>query len=321
MPSVSVIVPAYNSARYISQAVDSILEQTRIPDQIIIVNDGSTDDTRTEIQKYHDARLVYVEQENGGISAARNRGLGLARADYITFLDADDRWRPTMLEKQLTVLEAEPSLVCSFTNFTRFKEKTGQELGDQFQYYPLHEIPSIPGPIANSRILAGDPFCELVSFDEVPCFMQATIFRARLIEGMRFNEKLYLGEDYEFALRTYLRGRVAYNSELLADVRRHETNTTRDYHWFPVYKLQAFKSIEREVADEQQLVAFRDRLVKSHIDAACVHSERGQFGAALSVFIDGLSVPGSPIRKIKGAARLAVTMSKGRAHAGPSVPG
>jgi len=310
MPSISVILPAYNSGGFIGQAIDSILGQTQAPDQIIIINDGSTDGTGAEVQKFRDSRLVYLEQENGGISAARNRGLDLARGDYIAFLDADDYWQPTMLEKQLAVLEAEPSVVCSFTNFIRFDETSGAVLGDQFKYYPLHEISSEPGPIANSRIIAEDAFGALVSMSEIPCFMQTTMFSAQSISGMRFNGNLRIGEDYEFALRAYLRGRVAYNSEPLARVRRHGTNTTADYRYSAVYKLQALKSIKGHAVNRRQLLVFRDRLVKGYIDAACVHGTRGHFGAALALFIEGLSEPGSLMRKAKGFARLVLTISQ-----------
>jgi glycosyltransferase involved in cell wall biosynthesis len=311
IPSVSVIVPAYNAARYIGDALESLLSQTRVPDEIIIVNDGSTDETRQVVTKYKDSRIEYVEQQNGGISSARNRGMQRASGDYIAFLDADDRWRKTMLEKQLAVLEHDPTLVCSFTNFVRFEDSTGATLGDQFRYY--HGLASLPcrrGPVAGSYVLTVDPFIALISFGEIPCFMQTTLYRANAIAGMTFNTDLYLGEDYEFALRSYLKGNVAYISETLADVRRHESNTTKDYRWFPVYKLQAFKCLERYVISPERVTAYRDRLIKGHIEAACVHCIRGELKSGLRVFIDGLSVPGSRKRKLKGAARLTLTIAQ-----------
>jgi glycosyltransferase involved in cell wall biosynthesis len=304
MSTVSVIIPAYNSGLYIGQAIDSLLMQKRPPDQIIIVNDGSSDNTRAIVRKYEDPRLVYVEQENRGISAARNRGLSLAASDYIGFLDSDDRWRPTMLEKQLAVLEGNSSIVCSFTNFVRFEEKSKRELGDQFRYYPLKFLKTIPGPIINSYVLANDSFCDLVSFNEIPCFVGVTLFRGKSIAGLRFNEALYMGEDYDFLLRVYLLGRVAYIREVLADVRRHGANITEDYLYAAIYRLQGLRSIATAVVKKEHQIAYRDRLVKGYIDAAMVHCRRGQFITSLSTYCHGFSIPGSRKRKLKGLFRI-----------------
>ena len=238
MPTVSVVIPTYNCSTLVGEAIESVLAQTRVPDQIIVVNDGSTDDTAAVVQRYRDGRIVYIEQANGGISAARNRGLSIATGDFIAFLDADDRWLPSMVEKQLALLERQSDVVCTFANFMRTDETIKRELGDQFRYYPLEHVPAVPGPIDGTFVLSGDAFCELAAFNEIPCYVQVTLFRAAAIAGMRFKEHLRLGEDYEFLLRVYLRGRVAYNREILAVVRRHGNNTTHDYGWAPVSRFR-----------------------------------------------------------------------------------
>jgi glycosyltransferase involved in cell wall biosynthesis len=305
MASVSVIVPAYNCGEYIGEAIESILGQTRVPDEIIVVNDGSTDDTARVVSRYRHSGLRYVEQQNSGIAATRNRGLSLAHGDYIGFLDGDDRWRPTMLEKQLKVLEEDRTIVCSFTNFLRFEHKSGRTLCEQFQCYPeLSTLATSAGPVPNSRVLTGDAFCDLVGFFDIPAFTQVMLFRGSSIAGLVFPEELFLGEDTEFALRTFMRGRVAYNVELLADVRRHETNTTKDHDWMPVYKLAALKSIEAAVGSGPRRAAYLDRLIRAHVDAAIVHCKRGRYKTGLSVYLEGLSLEGSLGRKIKGAVRI-----------------
>jgi glycosyltransferase involved in cell wall biosynthesis len=305
MPTVSVVVPTYNCSALVGEAIESLLAQTRIPDQIIVVNDGSTDDTAAVVQQYCDGRVIYIEQANGGIAAARNRGLSVATGDFIGFLDADDRWLPSMLEKQLAVLERQLDVVCTFANFMRTDEITKRELGDQFRYYPLEHVPAVPGPLNDTHILTGDPFCELVAFNEIPCYVQVTLFRAAVIAGMRFNEDLRAGEDYEFLMRVYLRGRVAYNREILAEVRRHGNNSTSDYGWAPVTRLEALREIKDKIVTREQRLAYSDRLVKAHIDAARVHCSRRSFGDGLSTFYQGVLVPGSAQRKVKGAMRLA----------------
>lgn len=105
--SISVIIPAYNSAKYLSDAINSILQQTMKADEIIVVDDGSTDDTEAVLKKFKgNIRTVY--QENAGTASARNRGLQMAQGDIIGFLDADDIWLKNKLELQLNLFQEYP---------------------------------------------------------------------------------------------------------------------------------------------------------------------------------------------------------------------
>lgn len=97
---VSVVIPAYNYAHYLPEAVDSVLSQTHPHVELIVVNDGSTDDTKAVLDSYGD-RLVAVHQENQGLSAARNTGIRTASHDFVAFLDADDIWEPEKLACQM----------------------------------------------------------------------------------------------------------------------------------------------------------------------------------------------------------------------------
>jgi glycosyltransferase involved in cell wall biosynthesis len=309
---VSVIVPAYNAASFLAEALESINRQTRRPDQVIVVNDGSTDQTAEVARRYVSSTVQYFEQENKGVAAARNLGLRNATGDFIAFLDSDDRWLPTMVERQLAMVEPDPAIVCSIANFMRFDHPVGFQRREQFHFYPeLQTLPARPGPLPQSLVLEGDAFCSLVSFQEIPCYVQVSLFRASLIRGLAFNEAMRLGSDYEFVLRTYMKGRVAFNPEILAEVRRHDTNITRDYSWAPVSRLRALESIKPTVSGAARLRAYSDRLVKAHVDAACEHVWRGQYRAGASVFRRGLSVPGSPMRKLKGFARVVVATTEG----------
>jgi glycosyltransferase involved in cell wall biosynthesis len=106
---VSVVIPSYNSAALVTDAVDSALAQTVAPAEVIIVDDGSTDDTRDRLRRFR-APVRYVHQENQGVAAARNRGLSEAGGQFVAFLDADDVWHPRKLEKQLECMECRPEL-------------------------------------------------------------------------------------------------------------------------------------------------------------------------------------------------------------------
>jgi glycosyltransferase involved in cell wall biosynthesis len=114
--TISVVIPAYNAAEYIGRAIDSVLAQTRRPDEIIVVDDGSTDDTTAVVETYGPP-VRLIRQENGGASIARNTGINAATSEWIAFLDSDDEWLPEKLKLQTELLERNPELVWSTANF------------------------------------------------------------------------------------------------------------------------------------------------------------------------------------------------------------
>lgn len=106
MPFFSIIIPAYNRSRSIGRAVGSCLAQDMEAIEVIVVDDGSTDDTPHQVAKFMDPRVVYVRQENAGASAARNRGARVARGKYLAFLDSDDEFLPGKLSRFAAAIEA-----------------------------------------------------------------------------------------------------------------------------------------------------------------------------------------------------------------------
>lgn len=126
-PKVSVIIPTYNCASMIAQCLDSVLNQTFKDFEVIVIDDGSTDDTERVIAPYKN-RITYIRQVNQGAAAARNRGIKEARGDYIAFLDSDDLWFPDKLEKQILFLAQHPEydMICGNGVFFGGGEKDGQ---------------------------------------------------------------------------------------------------------------------------------------------------------------------------------------------------
>lgn len=104
-PLVSVIIPTYNRAEFLGFAISSILDQTYKNLQVIIVDDGSTDDTENVIKNFQNQEIVYIKQEHKGAPSARNIGIANSKGEYIAFLDSDDMWMPAYIEKQLEVFE------------------------------------------------------------------------------------------------------------------------------------------------------------------------------------------------------------------------
>lgn len=131
MPVVSVIIPTYNRANYILDAVESVCAQTYEDHEIIVIDDGSTDHTRDVLQPLiDDQRIIYVHQENSGVSSARNHGIRLAQGKYVAFLDSDDTWDSTKLEAQITRLDSNPAIALVHNSFQR-KHIDGTLLGSR----------------------------------------------------------------------------------------------------------------------------------------------------------------------------------------------
>src|SRR5690242_14976762 len=116
-PSVSVIIPTYNRARFVGEAVASALAQTLPPLEVIVVDDGSTDDTADVVARLNDPRVVYLRQENAGPATARNTGVEAARGDLIALLDSDDRWLPRKLELQVPLFEGDGKIGLVYGGF------------------------------------------------------------------------------------------------------------------------------------------------------------------------------------------------------------
>jgi len=173
-PLVSVVIPAYNCEKYLREAVDSVLAQTFSDYELIVVNDAATDSTPGIIAEYERTGSVraVTHSKNRGLSAARNSGIREARGEYITFLDADDVWRPEKLEHQVKILKAHPELVLLGSRELFFPD--GSE-------YEFPELPAEPrlrrlrwqdlllGPCGlspSNAIMKRDCFDEVGGFDE-----------------------------------------------------------------------------------------------------------------------------------------------------------
>ena len=124
MELVSIIMPAFNSAEHIQEAINSVLVQTYVSWELIVINDGSTDHTASVVEAFDDPRIILESRPNLGVSVARNRGLELAKGDWVAFLDADDIWAPFKLEHQMARLSGEkvrPGLI--YSDYLEFNEK------------------------------------------------------------------------------------------------------------------------------------------------------------------------------------------------------
>ncbi len=115
MPRVSIIIPTYNRHKFLQEAIDSVLAQSYRDYELIVVDDGSTDETAEVAHKYN-GKLSYIYQQNRGVSAARNKGIAASTGDYICFLDSDDLWQPDKLKVQLEFMDKRPKYPVCYTD-------------------------------------------------------------------------------------------------------------------------------------------------------------------------------------------------------------
>jgi glycosyltransferase involved in cell wall biosynthesis len=199
-PAVSVVVPAYNVAAYIAEALESVFAQTFTDYEVIVVNDGSPDTEELEraLVPYR-ARLVYLKQENAGPSAARNAGIRRARGSYVALLDGDDEWLPAYLAEQSAALAEGLDLV--YTDALLFGE--GELVGRTF----METCPS-RGPVTVESLLAQR--CAIIT----SCVVAR---REALVAAGLFNEDYRRSEDFDLWVRMAHAGaRLGYRRKVLA---------------------------------------------------------------------------------------------------------
>jgi glycosyltransferase involved in cell wall biosynthesis len=131
-PTVSVVIPSYNYGHFVTEAVESVLAQTWRASEIIVVDDGSTDDTRQRLQPYAD-RVRYLYQANQGLPAARNTGIRASRGDHVALLDSDDKWHPRKLEFQVACLARRPEVALVAGKVAADLQTGWPDLGDPAQ--------------------------------------------------------------------------------------------------------------------------------------------------------------------------------------------
>jgi glycosyltransferase involved in cell wall biosynthesis len=243
---VSVVIPAYGVAAYIPEAINSVLVQAPERVEIIVVNDGSPDTQALErvLEPYRD-RIVYIKQENGGVSSARNVGIRAARSEWLAFLDGDDAWLPDYLEAQFASLCAEPYADMVFGNAILF--------GDT----PLAGRCMIPSSQLGGEIT----FLKAVS-GECTISYCAVVRREIVIRAGLFDTGLRGSEDFNLWLRVLKTGgRILYQDKPIYRYRRRERSATSDPVWMNERILESLRRAEETIpmSSEEHLGLERHR--------------------------------------------------------------
>lgn len=207
---ISVIIPSYNRADYIAETIESVLAQTYNPIEIIVIDDGSTDNTR-EIVAAYEPRVKYVWQENAERATARNHGLRLAKGEFISFLDSDDLWLPNKIEEGINFFEKNPSVGFVYTD--------ALQIDAEGNYLKLLKAKGFNGKVTE----------ELLKDNFIP--MATHLIRTQLaknINGFREERQLSGSEDWEFWVRLSTVTDFAYLPVATTKIRTHEANTMSD---------------------------------------------------------------------------------------------
>jgi glycosyltransferase involved in cell wall biosynthesis len=214
--SFSVIMPTYNSAATVEAAIRSALEQTRSDFELIVVDDGSSDDTVARVEEFvrSDERISLVTQSHRGASAARNAALARATGEYVSFLDSDDLWLPRYLEAMAKTLEDNPQAGVAHTDAWVFHQDVGLiARGSLMNRWTPRVVPSEPLDFLRAML-------ETANF----LYYSVTVRRPVLLDVGGFDERLQASVDYELWLRIAAHGHVfVRHAENLAVYRRRSS--------------------------------------------------------------------------------------------------
>lgn len=236
---VSVIVPTYNRAALVERALRSVLAQTRQVEEIIVVDDGSTDDTEQRLKQLFGSRIHYVWQPNAGVSAARNRGLRMATGPFIALLDSDDEWLPEKTDLQVQWLQARPDFGMVLCDVVRV-----DALHREFDVFRRRSLLPFDGHILKWVLLE-------------PALVPASLMlRREVLDTVGgFDESLSTGEDLDFHLRVAARWKIGIvEQSLVRAMRGHDglSSLNRTYDDY-------VRVIEKAAADAAGKVPQEDR--------------------------------------------------------------
>lgn len=206
--TVSVVIPSFNYGSFIAESIEGVIAQTYPIIEIIVIDDGSTDDTEAEVRNFG-KKVQYIKQGNAGVCAARNNGILNATGDVIAFLDADDVWHPEKIERQMAKFREDDQIGLVHCGMREFDHGTGETIevyleggeGWVAEDLVLFEKPVIPGP-------GGSIMVQRKVLDDVG----------------GFDPHLKNGEDWDLCLRIAKKYKIGFVREVLVNYRNHGTN-------------------------------------------------------------------------------------------------
>ena len=265
LPTVAAIIPCFNAAQFVGDAILSALAQTYPRLEVIVVDDGSTDSLTDALRPFRD-RIKLVMQPHQGLSAARNRGIRETDAELIALLDGDDRWHTDKIRRQVAVLASRPDC-CLVYSARQLIDRTGAAVQEGTTWYPLP-----PEPVEDECLV------ELVRANRL--MSSSVLFRRTALGTVWFDERLAACEDWDLWLRLAEQHQLAYLDEPLTDIRVHDKNMTLDAKQMYESSLQVLELIVRRRQRREAVVEARAML----LHAAHREYEAGNISRARRLF-------------------------------------
>lgn len=234
MPKVTVIIATYNAIAYLPSTVDSVIKQTFTDFEVLIIDDGSTDETVEWVSKLVDPRVRLISQANQGVAVARNQGITGAQGEYVAFLDADDLWEPTKLEKQVKCLEENPLVGLVNTSIVNIDEQ-GKPLG-----------------AVNASDVEGNVLKYIVEENLILCGSAPMVRRSCLEAVQGFDQKLMSAEDWDLWIRLAARYEFAVIREPLVLYRQHLNSKSNNIERHLKHRLKVIDKTFDTVARDLQ---------------------------------------------------------------------
>lgn len=224
---ISIIIPVYNGEKYLSETIKTVIDQTYKNWELIIVDDGSTDNTADIVKQFNDSRISYIKKNNTGVSDTRNVGANLAKGEILCFLDADDVWLPQNLEKKLSKLTKEQDSILVTSPMYLWDERTDYQ---------------------NCKIIGKPTFDEWKEFRElrntsIPS--SVLMYKNYFLEAGMFDTKISTSADFDLVIRLRELGKFTYVNEPLLLYRCHPSqmhNNIALYKHDMIYILKKYKS-------------------------------------------------------------------------------
>ena len=220
---VSVVIPTYNRYHFLKRAINSLLSQTYLPDEIIVVDDGSTDDT-TQVQKDF-PNIVYIYQQNQGVSSARNLGIKNAKNKWLALLDSDDTWEPSKLEAQVNFHTLNPDILMSYTDEIWIRDDKEIKIPKKF------------------KKIGKDAFLENISYCNIAP-SSALLHKSIFDTFGFFDENLEVCEDYDLWLRIASEEKIALvDKKLIKKYAGHEDQLSFKHWGMDRFRVQSLEKL------------------------------------------------------------------------------
>jgi len=279
---VSAVVPTYNNAEYIKGAINSILAQTHPVDEIIIIDDGSSDDTEALVDNIikKSNNIIYIKQDNQGPSSARNRGITAASGDWLAFLDADDLWTPDKIALQIETLQREPGLKLIAADMNEI-DRQGKPIVESVlaKYQLLDKFQSLGGKAVPNALAA------LLEKNFIPTGT-VLVERVSLAAAGGFNTNIRFGEDLELWAKIAADNPISCLPQVMMCRRQHGNNATQNTELMLEGLVEVMISLRQWGAEKllQQNVNPDQLVANAMCDLAYWHFSQCDYKQARKVF-------------------------------------